>query len=60
MPLPNNPFPFLFSDYIKKLVISFKVNAVISYLMQRGLSEMMAGRSQGGGIMSALSNFIGW
>jgi hypothetical protein len=35
------------------------INAVIGYMMQRGLGGMMSGGGQGGGIMSALSNFMG-
>ena len=35
------------------------INAVIGYMMQRGLGGMMWGGGQGGGIMSALSNFMG-
>jgi hypothetical protein len=35
------------------------INAVIGYLMQRGLVGMMSGGGQGGGIMSALSNLVG-
>jgi hypothetical protein len=35
------------------------INAVIGYMMQRGLGGMMARGDQGGGIMSALSNFMG-
>jgi hypothetical protein len=36
------------------------INAVIGYLMQRGLGGMMSGgASQGGNIMSLLSNFMG-
>ena len=35
------------------------INAVIGYMMQRGLGGMMSGGGQRGGIMSALSNFMG-
>lgn len=35
------------------------INAVIGFMMQRGLGGMMSGGGQGGGIMSALSNFMG-
>ncbi|MEP6575719.1 MAG: hypothetical protein ABJB85_04755 [Nitrososphaerota archaeon] len=37
------------------------INEVIGYMMQRGLGGMMSGSGggQGGGIMSALSNFMG-
>lgn len=35
------------------------INAMIGFIMQRGLGSMMSGGSQGGGIMSALSNFTG-
>ena len=38
---------------------SMVINAVIGYMMQRGLGGMMSSRGQGGGIMSALSNFMG-
>ena len=36
-------------------IATMVINAVIGYMMQRGLSGMMSG----GGIMSALSNFMG-
>jgi hypothetical protein len=36
-------------------IATMVINAVIGYMMQRGLGGMMAG----GGIMSALSNFMG-
>jgi hypothetical protein len=35
------------------------INAVIGYMMQHGLGGIMSGGSQGGRIMSALSNFTG-
>jgi hypothetical protein len=35
------------------------INSVMGYMMQRGLGGMMSGGGQGGGIMSALSNFMG-
>ena len=35
------------------------INAVIGFMMQRGLGSMTSGGSQGGGIISALSNFMG-
>jgi hypothetical protein len=38
---------------------SMVINAVMGYMMQRGLGKMMSGGGQGGGIMSALSNFLG-
>ena len=40
-------------------IATMVINAVIGYMMQRGLGGMMAGGDQGGGIMSALSNFMG-
>jgi hypothetical protein len=40
-------------------IATMVINAVIGYMMQRGLGGMMAGGDQGGGIMSALSNFVG-
>ena len=39
----------------KSSVATMVINAVIGYMMQRGLGGMMSG----GGIMSALSNFMG-
>lgn len=35
------------------------INAVIGFITQRGLGGMMSGGGQGGGIMSALSSFVG-
>jgi uncharacterized protein YyaL (SSP411 family) len=43
----------------KSSMATMVINAVIGYMMQRGLGGMMSGGGQGGGIMSALSNFIG-
>ena len=40
-------------------IATMVINAVIGYMMQRGLGGMMASGDQGGGIMSALSNFMG-
>ena len=40
-------------------IATMVINAVIGYMMQRGLGGIMAGGDQGGGIMSALSNFMG-
>ena len=41
----------------KSSMATMVINAVIGYMMQRGLDGMMSGGS--GGIMSALSNFMG-
>jgi hypothetical protein len=40
-------------------IATMVINAVIGYMMQRGMGEMMSGGGQGGGIMSALSNLTG-
>jgi hypothetical protein len=40
-------------------IATMVINAVIGYMMQRGLGGMMSGGGQGGGIMSALSNLTG-
>ena len=46
---------------VQSSIATMLINAVIGYMMQRGLGGMMSGggQGQGGGIMSALSNFMG-
>ncbi len=44
---------------VQSSMATMVINAVIGYMMQRGLGGMMSGGGQGGGIMSALSNFMG-
>lgn len=43
---------------VQSSMATMVINAVIGYMMQRGLGGMMSG-GQGGGIMSAVSNFMG-
>ena len=44
---------------VQSSMATMVINAVIGYIMQRGLGGIMSGGGQGGGIMSALSNFVG-
>ena len=44
---------------VQSSMATMAINAVIGYMMQRGLGGMISGGGQGGGIMSALSNFMG-
>jgi hypothetical protein len=50
---------FLQKTGVQSSMATMVINAVIGYMMQRGLGGMMSGGGQGGGIMSALSNFVG-
>ena len=44
---------------VQSSMATMAINAVVGYMMQRGLGGMISGGGQGGGIMSALSNFMG-